>query len=223
MKIPIAIVDDNSRNRLSLQEKINYTYDLKVVLTAINGNHFLEQMKQLPESAYPSVVLMDIEMPEKNGIETVRTGKQLYPNVNFLMLTVFDDDDKIFEAIKAGATGYLLKDEKLQVIIQYIQQLVEVGGAPMSPRIARKALGLLGKASLPEKEDDVSGQNECDLSSRELEVLKLTVDGYEYKAIAEKLFLSGHTVRKHIANIYHKLHVTSKAQAIKLATKNKWI
>ena len=94
MKIPIAIVDDNSRNRLSLQEKINYTYDLKVVLTAVNGNHFLEQMKQLPESAYPSVVLMDIEMPEKNGIETVRTGKQLYPNVNFLMLTVFDDDDK---------------------------------------------------------------------------------------------------------------------------------
>jgi DNA-binding NarL/FixJ family response regulator len=223
MKIPIAIVDDNSRNRLSLQEKINYTADLKVVLTAINGNHFLEQMKQLPESAYPSVVLMDIEMPEKNGIETVRTGKQLYPNLNFLMLTVFDDDDKIFEAIKSGATGYLLKDEKLQVIIKYIQQLVEVGGAPMSPRIARKALGLLGKASLPEQEGDLTGQNECDLSSRELEVLKLTVDGYEYKAIAEKLFLSGHTVRKHIANIYHKLHVTSKAQAIKLATKNKWI
>ncbi len=223
MKIPIAIVDDNSRNRLSLQEKINYSSHLEVVLMANDGHDFLEQMKQLAASAYPAVVLMDIEMPEKNGIEAVRAGKQLYPDLNFLMLTVFDDDDKIFEAIKAGATGYLLKDEKVQVIIECILQLVEIGGAPMSPRIARKALDLLGKASLPEKEDQAAGTNDCDLSPRELEVLKLTVDGYEYKAIAEKLFLSGHTVRKHIANIYHKLHVTSKAQAIKIATKNKWI
>src|SRR5450432_1856759 len=164
MKIPIGIVDDKSQNRISLAERINYSDDIEVVLTAKDGNDFLEQMKRLHHSAHPSVILMDIEMPGMNGIEAVRTGKQLYPDLNFLMLTVFDDDDKIFEAIKAGATGYLLKDEKVQVIIECIQQLLEIGGAPMSPRIARKALDLLMKASLPIKEDNVSGQNDCDLS-----------------------------------------------------------
>jgi len=223
MKIPIAIVDDKSQNRISLAEKINYSDDIEVVLTANDGNDFLEKMVRLDQPKHPSVVLMDIEMPVMNGIEAVRTGKQLYPNLNFLMLTVFDDDDKIFEAIKAGAAGYLLKDEKLTAIIECIQQLVEVGGAPMSPRIARKAWSLLMKASLPQKNDADVGKTDYDLSSREMEVLKLTVDGYDYKAVAEKLFLSSHTVRKHIANIYHKLHVTSKAQAIKIATKNKWI
>jgi DNA-binding NarL/FixJ family response regulator len=223
MKIPIGIVDDKSQNRISLAEKINYSDDTEVMLTAVDGNDFLEQMKHLPSSGYPSVVLMDIEMPGMNGIEAVRMGKQLYPGLNFLMLTVFDDDDKIFEAIKAGAAGYLLKDEKITTVIEYIQQLVELGGAPMSPHIARKALGLLMKASLPEQENSPIEKNDYNLSSREMEVLKLTVDGYDYKAVAEKLFLSSHTVRKHIANIYLKLHITTKVQAIKIATKNKWI
>jgi len=224
MKIPIGIVDDKPQNRLSLAERINYSDDIEVVLTASNGNDFLEQMKSLPEGKHPAVVLMDIEMPGMDGIETVRAGKQLYPSVKFLMLTVFDDDDKIFEAIKAGAGGYLLKDEKVPVIIDCIEQLQEVGGAPMSPRIARKAFDLLMKASMPAKEEVSSEEkNDYHLSVRETEVLKLVVDGFDYKAIAEKLFLSSHTVRKHIANIYHKLHVTSKAQAIKLATNNKLI
>jgi DNA-binding NarL/FixJ family response regulator len=223
MKIPIGIVDDKSQNRLSLAERINYSDDIEVVLMAANGNDFLDQMKSLAESQYPAVVLMDIEMPGTDGIETVRTGKQLYPEVKFLMLTVFDDDDKIFEAIKAGAGGYLLKDEKIAVIIDCIEQLQEAGGAPMSPRIARKAFDLLMKASIPGKEATPEEKNDYQLSGRETEVLKLLVDGFDYKAIAEKLFLSSHTVRKHIANIYHKLHVTSKAQAIKLATNNKLI
>jgi len=224
MKIPIGIVDDKSQNRLSLAERINYSDDIEVVLTAVNGHDFLDQMKARGVDRHPAVVLMDIEMPGMDGIETVQVGKQLYPGVKFLMLTVFDDDDKIFEAIKAGAGGYLLKDEKVAVIIDCIEQLQEVGGAPMSPRIARKAFDLLMKASLPVKEAASSEEkNEYSLSGRETEVLKLLVDGFDYKAIAEKLFLSSHTVRKHIANIYHKLHVTSKAQAIKLATNNKLI
>jgi DNA-binding NarL/FixJ family response regulator len=224
MKIPIGIVDDKSQNRLSLAERINYSDDIEVVLMAVNGNDFLDQMKITPPDRHPAVVLMDIEMPGTNGIETVRIGKQLYPDVKFLMLTVFDDDDKIFEAIQAGAGGYLLKDEKVPVIIDCIEQLQEVGGAPMSPRIARKAFDLLMKASLPAKEAaGAEEKNDYSLSGREIEVLKLLVDGFDYKAIAEKLFLSSHTVRKHIANIYHKLHVTSKAQAIKLATNNKLI
>ncbi len=224
MKIPIGIVDDKSQNRLSLAERINYSDDIEVVLMAVNGHDFLDQMKAMVVDRYPAVVLMDIEMPGMDGIETVQVGKQLYPGVKFLMLTVFDDDDKIFEAIKAGAGGYLLKDEKVAVIIDCIEQLQEVGGAPMSPRIARKAFDLLMKASLPVKEAAGNEEkNEYSLSGRETEVLKLLVDGFDYKAIAEKLFLSSHTVRKHIANIYHKLHVTSKAQAIKLATNNKLI
>jgi len=223
MKIMVAIVDDKSPNRTSLAEKINYSDDIKVMMTAKDGNDFLEQMKYLPETGRPAVVLMDIEMPGMNGIETVRKGKQLYPAVNFLMLTVFDDDDKIFEAIKAGANGYLLKDEKVTVIIECVQQLVESGGAPMSPHIARKALNLLMSASLPDKQEDKVETNDHDLSTREMEVLKLMVDGDDYKAVAGKLFLSSHTVRKHIANIYKKLHITSKVQAIKIATKNKWI
>ena len=223
MKIPIGIVDDKSQNRLSLAERMEYSDDIEVVLMARDGNDFLEQMKTLELVKQPVVVLMDIEMPGMDGIETVRTGKQLYPGINFLMLTVFDDDDKIFEAIKAGASGYLLKDEKVAVIIDWIQQLTEVGGAPMSPRIARKALDLMMKAQLPGNEPVTAEKNDYHLSDRETEVLKLLVDGHDYKAIAAKLFLSSHTVRKHIANIYHKLHVTSKAQAIKLATNNKLI
>jgi len=223
MKIPIGIVDDKSQNRISLAERINYSGDIEVVLTAKDGNDFLEQMKQLPLSAHPEVILMDIEMPGMNGIETVRMGKQLYPALRFLMLTVFDDEDKIFEAIKAGASGYLLKDEKVAVIIDCIQQLVELGGAPMSPHIARKALDMLMVASFASKENTGTEKNNYNLSVREMEVLKLTVDGYDYKAVAEKLYLSVHTVRKHIANIYQKLHVTSKAQAIKIATKNNLI
>jgi|SRR5450432_63793 DNA-binding NarL/FixJ family response regulator len=223
MKIPIGIVDDKSQNRISLAERINYSDDIEVVLTAKDGNDFLEQMKRLHHSAHPSVILMDIEMPGMNGIEAVRTGKQLYPPLNFLMLTVFDDEDKIFEAIKAGASGYLLKDEKVSLIIDCIQQLVELGGAPMSPHIARKALDMLMVASIASKENTATEKNNYNLSVREIEVLKLTVDGHDYKTIAEKLYLSVHTVRKHIANIYQKLHVTSKAQAIKIATKNNLI
>ena len=225
MKIKVAIVDDKSQNRISLAEKIKVSDDIEVMLTAANGADFLDQLKELQITQRPQVILMDIEMPVMNGIEAVHIGKQLYPEIKFLMLTVFDDDDKIFEAIKAGADGYLLKDEKVAAIIDCIQQLVEIGGAPMSPRIARKALDLLMHKGFEKNvAKDVPGKTEMYLlSERETEVLQLLVDGYNYRSIAEKLFLSTHTVRKHIANIYDKLHVTSKAQAIKIATNDRLI
>lgn len=223
MKIPIGIVDDKSQNRLLFTERLNSSDEITVVLAASDGKDFLDQMKTMNFQERPSVILMDIEMAGMDGIAAVQTGKILYPDVHFLMLTVFDDDDKIFEAIKAGADGYLLKNEKASLIIDCIVQLSESGCAPMSPRIARKTLDLLMSASIPKIEKETSEKYDYALSDRELEVLKLTVDGYGYKQIAQKLFISSHTVKKHIANIYHKLHVTSKAQAIKIATKNKLI
>jgi DNA-binding NarL/FixJ family response regulator len=224
MKIKVAIVDDKSQNRISLSEKIKFSEEIEIVFTAANGADFLGQLKKLLPTQYPQVVLMDIEMPVMNGIEAVHLGKQLYPYIKFLMLTVFDDDDKIFEAIKSGADGYLLKDEKVSSIIECIQQLAEIGGAPMSPRIARKALDLLMRASIQNRANATTPKTETYLlSERETQVLHLLVDGYNYRTIAEKLFLSTHTVRKHIANIYDKLHVTSKAQAIKIATNDKLI
>jgi DNA-binding NarL/FixJ family response regulator len=223
MKIPVGIVDDKSQNLQLFAERLNYSDDIGMMLTASGGSDFLDQMKKLPRASHPLVILMDIGMPDLDGIETVRVGKLLYPHVHFLMLTVFDDDDKLFEAIKAGADGYLLKNDKLASIIDCIVQLSETGSAPMSPRIARKTLDLLMKASLPEAGGENLEKKDHTLSDRETEILKLTVDAYSYKAIAEKLFLSSHTVRKHLANIYNKLHVSSKAQAIKIATKNKLI
>ena len=223
MKISVGIVDDKSQNLSSFTERLNFSEDIAIDLTAGSGNQFLDLMKKLPFRSHPLVVLMDIAMPGLDGIETVRTAKLLYPHVHFLMLTVFDDDDKLFEAIKAGADGYLLKNEKISVIIDCIVQLSVTGSAPMSPRIARKTLDLLIKASQPGAENKSAEKIDYLLSDRETEILKLTVDGYGYKMIAEKLFLSNHTVRKHIANIYNKLHVSSKAQAIKIATNNKLI
>jgi DNA-binding NarL/FixJ family response regulator len=221
MKVPIAIVDDNTQNRNFLVEQIKFSNEVYVVFTAKNGGDFLQQMKLLPKGLHPAVVLMDIEMPEMNGMEAVKYGKQIYPDLKFLMLTVFDDDDKIFEAIKNGASGYLLKDEKTITIIDYIQQLLEIGGAPMSPSIARKALSLLSRSQISEDTNVKHHINER-LSERECDVLKLVVEGKDYKAIAEKLFLSTHTIRKHIANIYEKLHVNSKAQVINMALQSKW-
>ncbi len=223
MPVRIAIVDDKPQNRISLSEELGNSANLNVVMIAKNGVDFLEQMKLIDSSDLPQVVLMDIEMPEMDGIAAVMQSRVLYPEVYFLMLTIFDDEDKIFEAIRCGANGYLLKDENASVIEDYIIQMMEVGGVPMSPSIARKAMNMLvGKnhaAPIPNSNNSAAN---TDLSERELEVLQLLVKGYDYKIIAEKLFLSSHTVRKHIANIYAKLHVTSKAQAINLVHKKRW-
>lgn len=213
--ITIAIVDDKQPNRVSLNEKITYDTDITVAFMAANGEDFLEQMKT--SNPKPDVVLMDIDMPIMNGIEAVNIATELYPSTQFIMLTVFDDDDKIFDAIKAGAIGYLLKDEGVDKIVTSIKEVLEFGGAPMSPRIARKALHLMveGKTSQRKNENPI-------LSDREKDILKGLVQGLDYKGVADLLFISPHTVRTHITNIYKKLHVSSKTQAVMLAVKNKW-
>ncbi len=216
--IRVAIVDDKQHNRVSLSERMKEDTSIDILFLASNGEDCMLQLKE--SKILPDVILMDIDMPVLNGIETVNVAHEIYPDIKFLMLTVFDDDEKIFEAIKAGAIGYLLKDESTHTIIDSIKQVVENGAAPMSPRIARKALNLLMQSDLKfKKETDLE---KIKLTEREKDILKLIVDGLEYRAIADKLFISPNTVRTHFSNIYEKLHVCNKAQVIKMAIKNRW-
>ncbi|MCF8254799.1 MAG: response regulator transcription factor [Bacteroidia bacterium] len=217
----IAIVDDKKSLRTALMEKLNAFENYEVLFTAENGEDFLMKMMEARKSVEPDVVLMDIDMPIMNGIEAVAKGKDRYPNSRYLMLTIFDEDEKIFSAIKAGADGYLLKDEPIEKIKEAIVSLLNNEGAPMSPSIARKALKLLMNASIEiDKKSTEEVPYHYNLTPREKDVLELLVEGLEYKEIAQKMDTSPNTVRNHIANIYKKLHVTSKAQAIRLFTKN---
>jgi DNA-binding NarL/FixJ family response regulator len=219
----IAFADDNAVNRKTFINKVSHHPDLSIVITGENGNDFLAQLKGLPFEKHPAVVFMDIEMPEMDGIQTITIGKALYPHIHFIVLTVFDDDEKIFEAIRAGATGYLLKDEKAEAIRSAIDSVMLYGGAPMSPAIARKALEILSK-SQRFGYATANRQNEMEsmLSTREREILQYTIKGLDAKRIADVLDLSVNTVRKHIANIYLRLHVNSKAQLMHLAHELKW-
>ena len=218
----IALVDDNPINHRSFLQKVLPFPDLQLSISAFSGHEFLEKLKGLPLHQLPLVVFMDIEMPGLNGIDTIKLAKSIYPSIFFVVLTVFEDDDTIFEAIQAGACGYLLKHESHHTIREAITEILEYGGAPMSPAIARKTLKLLGQRK---NEDIHVNPSIIDilLSEREREVLLHLVNGYDAKRIAEITEISTLTVRKHIANIYTKLHVNSKAQIISMAHKNNWI
>lgn len=221
MPTRIAIVDDKQINRATVKEKIVAYKEIELVLEAKNGHDFLEQLKHLPREKHPQVVLMDLEMPIMDGIQTITQATATYVEIKFIVLTVFEDDEKIFEAIRAGAGGYLLKDDSAVNIIDAITNVVEYNGIPMSPSIARKTMELLRQSPAPVTSEKT--ETESVLTDREMEILKEMVTGKNYKAIGEKLFISPLTVRKHTANIYEKLHVNSRAQIINLAHKNKWI
>jgi DNA-binding NarL/FixJ family response regulator len=221
--IRLGVVDDRWQQRNLLCERLTYSGEVEVVLAAGEGESFLKRMEQLERLQQPEVVLMDIEMPGMSGVDAVAIAKAKYPWVEFLMFTVFDDDSKVFEAVKAGASGYLLKDENAEAILNAIKQVKLFGAVPMSPSIARKALQMLSGATLHKSADAQSGLQEPELlSEREMEVLKYMVDGLDYRQIAELLFVSPHTVRKHITNIYNKLHVKSKVDAVKVAIRKRW-
>lgn len=221
MPTRIAIADDKQINRTTVKEKIMSFAEIELVLEAKNGHDFLEQLKQLPAEERPQVVLMDLEMPVMDGIQTISIASTAYPDIKFIVLTVFEDNEKIFEAIKAGAGGYLLKDDTAVNIIDAITNVVEYNGIPMSPAIARKTMELLKLSPVAVTNETYNADPL--LSEREMEILKEMVTGKNYKSIGEKLFISPLTVRKHVAHIYEKLHVNSRAQIINLAYKNKWI
>ncbi len=221
MIINVGIVDDKAVNRNTVKKKLESYSEVSIILEAGNGKDFLDQLKELPEDKRPHIVLMDLDMPIMDGIDTIKIGSATYPKIKFIVLTVFEDSERIFEAIKAGANGYLLKDDKAINIIEAISNVIDFNGVPMSPIIARKAMELmLGKKPA---NSDASATTQLGLTQRETEILKELASGATYNAIGEKLFISPLTVRKHVANLYEKLHVSNRTQIINIAQKNNLI
>jgi DNA-binding NarL/FixJ family response regulator len=220
-KIQVALTEDNPINRNTFLQKFSLLKGYELMFIANNGNECLAALKGTPLKQLPSVIFMDIEMPELDGIQTIAMAKALYPQIHFIVLTVFDDDEKIFQAIQAGASGYLLKHEPASFLQESISHVLEFGGAPMSPAIARKALQLLSKSSFL-NEPSAHQQLPQKITGREEEILKHMVNGWDAKRISSALNISVLTVRKHIANIYEKLHVQSRAEIINMAHQNKW-
>jgi DNA-binding NarL/FixJ family response regulator len=219
--IRVALVDDNIISRKSFMQKAQMITEWELVFIAENSNDCMEKLASLRENLLPEIVFMDIEMPGANGSQTIAMAKTIYPQIFFIALTMFDDDDKIFEVIKAGAYGYLLKHESHIVLQEAVINVLQFGGSPMSPAIARKALQLLSK--VPEINKEAPNLIPDSLTAREKEILQYTINGWDAKRISAKLFISVFTARKHIANIYDKLHIRSKAEIINMAHKNNWI
>lgn len=217
--IYLAIVEDNSKIRETLFLKLNAIPNCEVLFIAENGMDYLEKMMLARKGLMPHLVLMDLDMPIMGGIEAIEKSKERYPDLKYLVLTIFDEDDKIFKAIKAGANGYLLKDESIENVADSIVNLINNESTPMSPSIARRVLNLLMHATLNQEAENTSTYAEYKLTEKEKNVLDLLVDGFEYKEIAVKMSISPNTVRNHIANIYKKLHVTSRTQAINVYRK----
>lgn len=216
MKTKIAIADDNSFLISAVKEKLSFFDDLELRFTALNGK---EIISKLEENHNIDLILMDIEMPEMNGIEATEKIKQKYPQIKVIMLTVFDNDENIFNAIKAGADGYLLKEIKANDLRTGILETLN-GGAAMNPSIALKTLKLLRN---PSSIENINELEEIKLTKREVEVLEQLSKGLSYTLIAENLFLSSGTIRKHIENIYRKLQVHNKLEAVQKAKRNNLI
>jgi DNA-binding NarL/FixJ family response regulator len=214
--IKIAIADDNSFLIKTIQEKLSFFDDFVIKFTAVNGEDILEKLEQ---NHNIDLILMDIEMPKMNGIEATYAIKQKFPQIKIIMLTVFDNDENIFKSIKAGADGYLLKEVNPKDLQQGIIDTLN-GGATMTPSIALKTLKLFRN---PIDFENVATQEDIQLTTREIEVLEQLSKGLKYHLIAENLFLSVGTIRKHIENIYAKLQVHNKLEAIQKAKNNNLI
>lgn len=214
--LKLAIVDDNSFLIKAVAEKLSFFKDISVKFSAFNGVNLLEELEK---NHNLDLILMDIEMPKMNGIEATKAVKNKFPQIKIIMLTVFDNDENIFNAIKAGADGYLLKEVNPSDLYQGIVDTLN-GGATMTPSIALKTLKLFRN---PINFDAIVNEDEVKLTTREVEVLEQLSKGLKYNAIADNLFLSTGTVRKHVENIYTKLQVHNKLEAIQKAKTNNLI
>ena len=212
----IAITEDNFLLAKSVQERLSFYEEFKIKFLSVNGKDLIDKLEK---DTNIDLILMDIEMPVMNGIQATEFVKNRYPQIKILILTVFDNDENIFNAIKAGADGYLLKETSPQQLQKSITEVL-AGGAAMSPSIAYKTLKLLRN---PQEFSNKKCDEDIKLSSREIEVLEQLSRGLSYNIIAINLFLSPSTIRKHIENIYTKLQVHNKLEAIEKAKNNRII
>jgi|SRR5690606_12354084 len=205
MATRISIYDDNARIREALEILLRTHEHFNLVGAYSNTHDLLNTIAQ----SKPDIILMDINIPPVNGIEATRVITQSYPEIKVIIQTIFDEDDKVFAALCAGASGYILKNTPSQKIIAAIEEIL-LGGAPMSPAIAHKVLRLFKVHIVPQPNLSES----YELSVREKEVLRALVDGMSYKMIAEKCGVSFETIKSHIKNIYQKLKVASMTEAV---------
>jgi DNA-binding NarL/FixJ family response regulator len=209
--IRIAIYDDNATRRDSLQSILALQSDFLWVGSFAHCGNILEDL----EKVRPDIILMDLEMPVVNGIEGIRLAKAHFPHIKIIVQTVFDDDEKVFAALKAGAEGYILKSASVLQITQSIDEVYK-GGASMSPSVAMKVIRFFGNTPAEKNED-------YQLTPKESMVLKKLADGLSYKMIADELGISYFTVNNHIKKIYEKLHVHSLGEAVAKAHRSRLI
>lgn len=209
--IKVALYEDNDTLRTSLSHLLQSSEEFDFLGSYNSPIDIIQNCKNFT----PDVILMDVDMPMMNGIDATKLVKETFPEVNILILTVFEDKEKLFSALQAGASGYLLKKSKIIEIIEAIHEINQ-GGSPMTPVIARKVLEYF---SIPK----IIKSEENNLSERELDILKCLVNGDSYKMIASNCYISMGTVRSHINNIYKKLHVNSKSEAVVKALKDKLV
>jgi DNA-binding NarL/FixJ family response regulator len=209
--ISVAIVEDHVdlRNSLGLILKTTPGY------SCVGSYGSVEELLEDMDESVPQVILMDIGLPGMSGIEGVRRVKELKPETHIVMQTIYDDDERVFQAVCAGASGYLLKHSSPLEILQAIEQAVE-GGVPMSPSIAQQVMTMF-RTYAPQRDASIV------LTSREQEILHSLSDGLDYKQIAERHFISIDTVRGHIRHIYEKLHVHSKSEAVAKAFRQRLV
>ncbi len=206
MKIPVAIVEDNHDIRLALEQIVEMSDDYLLLASCTSGEEALIRLPILK----PRVILMDIGLGGISGIEVVRELKPQYPDMLFMMCTIYDEDEKIFEALSAGANGYILKKTSPAKLLEGIKELLD-GGAPMTSQIARKVVAAFQHKPV------TNSTNEAELatlSTREKEILAHLSKGLLYKEIADALTISSETVRKHVYHIYEKLHVGNRVEAV---------
>ncbi len=211
MTIRVAIAEDNSLVLKSLIERLQVHSDIHIKHTAPNGQVLIDKLEEDP---LVDLVLMDLQMPQLNGIETTRHLARRWPQIRILVVTMFDDDENIFHAIMAGASGYLLKEDSEAILYRGIVDTLK-GGAAMSPGIALKVLRLIRKPFNPGQVTQDFG-----LTSREIEILNQLKSGLTNERIAANLNISYFTVRKHIENIYRKMKVNNRTEAVHKASDN---
>ena len=216
MILKIAIAEDNSFLAKAVIEKLSFFNDLDFKFKGVNG---AELIGKLEANHNIDVILMDIQMPEMDGIVATEIIKNKYPHIKIIMLTVFDDDENLFKAIKAGANGYLLKEIDAENLHKCILEVMN-GGAPMTPSVALKTLKLLRN---PLTINDIDELEQIKLTNRETDILEHLSKGLNYNEIAKNLIISPSTVRKHIENIYKKLQVHNKMEAVSKARKHNLI